>query len=134
MRLLLFLKPLKGQPLEVVSGNGRLDGHLVQGHVDCIGYVDRIENLGGSFQFYFSYSDPKYVTVEKGSITVNGVSLTVVDSSDLGFSVAIIPFTYENTTFKDLKRGDAVNLEFDVIGKYVSRYLEKEFSRKNKGN
>ncbi|OAD45779.1 riboflavin synthase [Polaribacter atrinae] len=100
----------------------RLDGHLVQGHVDqtatCIG----IKNENGSTVYTFNYdASNKNITIEKGSITVNGVSLTVVNSKKNEFSVAIIPYTTENTTFKYLKLNDCVNLEFDVIGKYVSR-------------
>ncbi|MEE9408412.1 MAG: riboflavin synthase [Polaribacter sp.] len=100
----------------------RLDGHIVQGHVDEIGICTNIENQKGSTIFTFSYnSDKNNITIEKGSITVNGVSLTVINSKKKGFSVAIIPYTLENTGFKNLKLGNIVNLEFDVIGKYVSR-------------
>ncbi|RNC88120.1 MAG: riboflavin synthase [Winogradskyella sp.] len=100
----------------------RLDGHIVQGHVDqtakCIG----VKEENGSWQFTFEYdASLNNITIEKGSITVNGVSLTVVNSKHNRFSVAIIPYTYEHTTFKNLKEGDKVNLEFDVIGKYVKR-------------
>lgn len=100
----------------------RLDGHLVQGHVDQTGVCENIIQEDGSWRFYFKYDTSlNNVTIPKGSITVNGVSLTVVDSEIDGFSVAIIPYTFEHTTFKDLKIGDTVNLEFDLIGKYVSR-------------
>lgn len=100
----------------------RLDGHMVQGHVDQVGTCTGIENHDGSWVFSFEYdSSLGNVTIEKGSITVNGVSLTVVHSKDNGFSVAIIPYTYEHTNFKTYKIGSVVNLEFDVIGKYVSR-------------
>lgn len=100
----------------------RLDGHLVQGHVDQTGVCENIIEEDGSWRFYFKYDTSlNNVTIPKGSITVNGVSLTVVDSEIDGFSVAIIPYTFEHTTFKDLKIGDTVNLEFDLIGKYVSR-------------
>lgn len=106
--------------------DGRFDGHIVQGHVDQTGTCDKIEDLNGSWKFYFSYDASKgNVTVEKGSICINGVSLTVVDSEEDNFSVAVIPFTYEHTTFKNLKAGDKVNLEFDIIGKYVARLLGK---------
>ena len=100
----------------------RLDGHIVQGHVDETGICTNISDENGSWVFNFKY-DPtkKNVTIPKGSITINGVSLTVVDSNKNDFSVAIIPFTYEHTTFKHLKENDSVNLEFDVIGKYVAR-------------
>lgn len=100
----------------------RLDGHIVQGHVDETGVCTQVKDENGSTVYTFEYnSDKNNVTIEKGSITINGVSLTVVNSTKLGFSVAIIPYTWENTTFKSLQVGDAVNLEFDVIGKYVAR-------------
>ncbi|MGQ3677303.1 riboflavin synthase [Tenacibaculum discolor] len=100
----------------------RLDGHIVQGHVDGTGTCKRIEDADGSTVFTFSYDfDGTNVTIEKGSITINGVSLTVVNSKKDEFSVAIIPYTYEHTTFKNFKTGTKVNLEFDVIGKYVAR-------------
>jgi riboflavin synthase len=100
----------------------RLDGHIVQGHVDQIGICEKIESRDGSWQFTFGY-DKNFnnLTIEKGSITVNGVSLTVVNSQENKFSVAIIPYTFENTNFKNFETGTIVNLEFDVIGKYVSR-------------
>jgi riboflavin synthase len=100
----------------------RLDGHIVQGHVDETGTCTAIENQNGSTVFTFTYcSEQNNITIEKGSITVNGVSLTVINSTDTSFSVAIIPYTYNNTSFKNLALNDTVNLEFDVIGKYVSR-------------
>lgn len=100
----------------------RLDGHIVQGHVDQIGICNSIENANGSWYYTFEYdSDLNNITIEKGSITVNGVSLTVVNSKKNAFSVAIIPYTYEHTNFKDFTIGTKINLEFDVIGKYVSR-------------
>jgi riboflavin synthase len=100
----------------------RLDGHLVQGHVDQTATCTNIIKEEGSTVFTFNYDEKNNnVTIEKGSITVNGVSLTVVNSKKNEFSVAIIPYTIENTTFKYIKLGDFVNLEFDVIGKYVSR-------------
>ena len=100
----------------------RLDGHIVQGHVDQTGICKSIEEANGSWYFTFEY-DSSYnnITIEKGSITVNGVSLTVVNSKENEFSVAIIPYTYENTNFKNFKVGTKINLEFDVVGKYVSR-------------
>lgn len=103
----------------------RLDGHIVQGHVDQIGVCTNKQEEEGSWRFDFSY-DPSLsnVTIEKGSITVNGVSLTVVDSTKNGFSVAIIPYTYEHTVFKNIQKDTIVNLEFDVIGKYVKRLTE----------
>ena len=103
----------------------RLDGHIVQGHVDQIGICENIEEKDGSWIYTFSYdTSMENVTVEKGSITVNGTSLTVVNSSKGVFSVAFIPYTYENTVFNTLSKGDRVNLEFDVIGKYVARMME----------
>jgi len=103
----------------------RLDGHIVQGHVDQIGICENIQEKDGSWIYTFSYDTfMENVTVEKGSITVNGTSLTVVNSSKGVFSVAIIPYTYENTVFNTLSKGDRVNLEFDVIGKYVARIME----------
>ncbi len=104
----------------------RLDGHIVQGHVDQIGKCINISEENGSWLFTFSYdSSLGNVTIEKGSITVNGTSLTVVNSKENEFSVAIIPYTYENTVFKNFKKGTIVNLEFDVIGKYVARLNRK---------
>jgi riboflavin synthase len=100
----------------------RLDGHIVQGHVDQIGTCKSIQNANGSWYFTFEYDENRNnITIEKGSITVNGVSLTVVNSKKNEFSVAIIPYTYENTNFKNFEIGTRINLEFDVIGKYVSR-------------
>ena len=102
--------------------NARLDGHIVQGHIDQTAVCTNIEDDNGSWIFTFEYdSIQNNITIEKGSITVNGVSLTVVNSKDHSFSVAIIPFTYDNTNFYKLKKGDVVNLEFDVIGKYVKK-------------
>ena len=103
----------------------RLDGHIVQGHVDQTAVCASIEQKDGSWVFTFTYdTDLNNVTIEKGSITVDGVSLTVVDSQKDRFSVAIIPYTYEHTRFHTYKVGTTVNLEFDVVGKYVSRLLE----------
>lgn len=100
----------------------RLDGHIVQGHVDQTGICTNIENANGSWYYSFEYdSSLNNITIEKGSITVNGVSLTVVNSKHNEFSVAIIPYTYEHTNFHSFKVGTKINLEFDVIGKYVSR-------------
>lgn len=104
--------------------NGRLDGHIVQGHVDTTAKLIDLEDQDGSWKFTFQYSSPD-VTVEKGSVTINGTSLTVVDSKEDSFSVCIIPYTYEHTNFHDLQIGDRVNLEFDIIGKYVARLLAK---------
>ena len=104
----------------------RLDGHMVQGHVDQVGTCINVEAQNGSWIYTFEYN-PKLgnITIEKGSVTVNGVSLTVVNSKDNGFSVAIIPYTYEHTNFHTFEEGTVVNLEFDVIGKYVSRLHTK---------
>lgn len=100
----------------------RLDGHIVQGHVDQTAVCTHIENANGSWYYIFEYDSSKNnITIEKGSITVNGVSLTVVNSKANSFSVAIIPYTYEHTNFKQFTIGTIVNLEFDVIGKYVAR-------------
>ena len=100
----------------------RLDGHIVQGHVDQKGNCTSFEETNGSWYFTFEY-DPSLnnITIEKGSITVNGVSLTVVNSNENEFSVAIIPYTFEHTNFKNIKVGTIVNLEFDVVGKYITR-------------
>lgn len=102
--------------------NGRLDGHIVQGHVDATGTCTAIENQDGSWKYTFHY-DSDQVTVEKGSITVNGTSLTVVDSKDHEFSVCIIPYTHEFTNFHTLEVGSTINLEFDIIGKYVAKMM-----------
>ena len=104
--------------------NGRFDGHIVQGHVDQTAIVKSIQDQNGSWLYTFEY-DPSLgnVTVEKGSIAVNGVSLTCFESTRSTFTVAIIPYTYENTNFHELSVGQTVNLEFDIIGKYVKRLL-----------
>lgn len=100
----------------------RLDGHIVQGHVDQTGICKSVEENSGSWYYTFEYDESlNNITIEKGSITVNGVSLTVVNSKKNEFSVAIIPYTHEHTNFKDFKVGTKINLEFDVIGKYVTR-------------
>lgn len=100
----------------------RLDGHIVQGHVDQTAVCTMAEDLNGSWKYTFTYdATPKNITIEKGSITVNGVSLTVVDSGVNSFSVAIIPYTFEHTNFKTFKEGTVVNLEFDMIGKYIQK-------------
>lgn len=107
--------------------NGRLDGHIVQGHVDTTAVCDDVEEVEGSKYFRFVYEVPRemarqgYMTVEKGSVTVNGVSLTVCDSTPTSFRVAIIPYTLEHTNFKAIEKGTRVNLEFDIIGKYLAR-------------
>ena len=107
--------------------NGRLDGHIVQGHVDQTAVCMKVEEADGSWYFTFEYEFDKvkaqqgYMTVEKGSVTVNGVSLTVVNSHDNSFQVAIIPYTYKETNFHTFKEGSVINLEFDIIGKYLSK-------------
>ncbi|MFC6269209.1 riboflavin synthase [Frigoriflavimonas asaccharolytica] len=106
--------------------NGRLDGHIVQGHVDERGEVVSVENRDGSYFVTIKYNENSdFLTVPQGSITVNGISLTVAKSEDYQFSVAIIPYTWDFTNMKNLKPGDAVNLEFDIIGKYVAKLLAK---------
>lgn len=109
-----------------MSANGRFDGHIVQGHVDQVAVCESVEDQNGSWVFTFRYdSSLGNVTVEKGSVTVNGISLTVVNSQEDRFSVAIIPYTYEHTNLHQVKPGTTVNLEFDIIGKYVARLLNK---------
>jgi riboflavin synthase len=107
-----------------MPANGRFDGHIVQGHVDQTGICTRVEERDGSWLFDFEY-DPSTgnLTVEKGSICINGVSLTVFNSKENSFRVAIIPYTYSFTNFHSLKPGDSVNLEFDILGKYIKRIL-----------
>ena len=105
--------------------NSRLDGHIVQGHVDQTGFCSGIDFRQGSWFFDFEYDQhQKNITIEKGSICVNGVSLTVVKSSLNKFSVAIIPYTYDHTNFHQIQKGDAVNIEFDMIGKYISKLYD----------
>ena len=118
-----FLKPGNKVNLErCLKYDGRLDGHIVQGHVDCTAKVESVTEFDGSWEIGFSFETHSgRITVEKGSVTVNGVSLTVVKSRNGFFSVAIIPFTWEHTTFNTLNPGDTVNIEFDIIGKYVAR-------------
>ena len=106
--------------------DGRLDGHMVQGHVDLTAKCKKIKEENGSYLFTFEHKDSENITVEKGSVCVNGVSLTVVDTQDTSFSVAIIPYTFEHTNFKDLKVGDCVNIEFDILGKYISKMFMKD--------
>lgn len=110
-----------------MPANGRFDGHIVQGHVDTTATCKEIKDLNGSWEFVFEHEKSKTnITVEKGSITINGVSLTVVQSTDTLFSVCIIPYTFENTNFKEIKTGSTINLEFDVIGKYVAKMLGRQ--------
>lgn len=107
--------------------NGRLDGHIVQGHVDKTGIVTKIEDADGSFLVSVSYEnlENNFITVPQGSITVNGISFTVAKSLYNGFTVAVIPYTWENTNMQHLKTGDLVNLEFDIIGKYIAKLMIK---------
>jgi riboflavin synthase len=122
-----LLKPGDEVNLErCMIANGRFDGHVVQGHVDQTGQCISVKDQDGSWLFDFEY-DPAggNVTVEKGSISINGVSLTCFNSKDKGFTVAIIPYTFEHTNFHQIKEGSLVNLEFDIIGKYVKRLLNK---------
>jgi riboflavin synthase len=108
--------------------DSRLDGHMVQGHVDLTASCTAIDEADGSWYFTFAF-EPKgeeHITVEKGSVSVNGVSLTVVNSQDKSFQVAIIPFTYDMTNFHKFKVGSVVNLEFDIIGKYIARILKAQ--------
>ena len=106
-----------------MAASSRFDGHIVQGHVDQTGVCKSIKEENGSWMFTITHEAKDHITVEKGSITINGVSLTVVDAQRTQFSVCIIPYTFEHTTFKTLKAGNTVNLEFDIIGKYVEKLL-----------
>jgi riboflavin synthase len=108
--------------------DGRLDGHIVQGHVDQTAVCTEVRESEGSWYYTFEYTplQDDYITVEKGSVCVNGVSLTVVNSRDTSFQVAIIPFTYEVTNFHQIKPGTLVNLEFDIIGKYIAKILKQQ--------
>jgi riboflavin synthase len=108
-----------------MAANSRLDGHIVQGHVDAVGTCLAIDERDGSWYYRFGYQpDETQLLVDKGSVCVNGVSLTVVKPTLDSFSVAIIPYTYENTNFQSLRPGDTVNLEFDIIGKYIAQYVK----------
>jgi riboflavin synthase len=110
-----------------MPANGRFDGHIVQGHVDQTGICTALEDQNGSWLISFEYDDStNNITVEKGSVCVNGVSLTVVNSKDNGFSVAIIPYTWEHTNFHQLAVGKTVNLEFDILGKYMQRIMQRK--------
>ncbi|MBL7813089.1 MAG: riboflavin synthase [Bacteroidetes bacterium] len=107
-----------------MPANGRFDGHIVQGHVDCTATLLSSEDLNGSWKLRFEHRAEAGVTVEKGSICVNGVSLTVVDSKPDQFSVVIIPYTWEHTNLGQLQAGDSVNIEFDIVGKYLEKYFK----------
>jgi riboflavin synthase len=108
-----------------MQNNGRFDGHIVQGHVDQVASCSSIEEQEGSWEFTFDFLPGEHVLVEKGSVCVDGISLTCFAVSDNSFKVAIIPYTFDNTNFGQLKAGDIVNLEFDIIGKYVQRLMER---------
>lgn len=108
-----------------MPANGRFDGHIVQGHIDGIAKVESLDRAGGQLTLMFSHNPENGVTVTKGSVTVNGVSLTVIHSSNNTFSVGIIPYTAEHTNLQFLKLGDVVNIEFDIIGKYLKKYLQR---------
>jgi len=109
-----------------MAANARFDGHIVQGHVDLTGVCTEIKDQQGSWEYRFTYpASSGHVTVEKGSICVNGTSLTVVDSQDDSFTVCIIPYTFEHTVFHQLKIGDRVNLEFDILGKYIKKLMQR---------
>lgn len=105
---------------------GRLDGHMVQGHVDQRAKCTEIKEEKGSYLFTFKHKQSDNITVEKGSVCVNGVSLTVVNSKDTSFSVAIIPYTFEHTNFQNIAIGDTVNIEFDILGKYIAKMFMKD--------
>lgn len=109
-----------------MKANNRLDGHLVQGHVDTTCICTEVEEREGSWYFTFDYENAHHhLLVDKGSVCINGVSLTVIHPAQGNFQVAIIPYTFEHTNFKTLKKGDRVNIEFDILGKYIARYMEK---------
>ena len=111
--------------------DGRLDGHMVQGHVDQTAVCTKVEEAGGSWYYTFEYEplQDDYITVEKGSVCVNGVSLTVVNSQQRSFQVAIIPFTYEITNFHQIKVGTVVNIEFDILGKYIAKIVKQQLGK-----
>jgi riboflavin synthase len=111
--------------------DGRLDGHMVQGHVDQTAKCTEVKEAGGSWYYTFKYEplQDDYLTVEKGSVSVNGVSLTVVNSKQKSFQVAIIPFTYEVTNFHQIKKGTVVNIEFDILGKYIAKILKLQLGK-----
>lgn len=111
--------------------DGRLDGHMVQGHVDQTALCTEVKEAGGSWYYTFQYKplQDDYITVEKGSISVNGVSLTVVNSKPESFQVAIIPFTYQVTNFHQINRGTVVNIEFDILGKYIAKIVKQQLGR-----
>jgi riboflavin synthase len=107
-----------------MPAHGRFDGHIVQGHIDGTGTIQSIENQAGSFLIGIHYTMPNHLTVPKGSIALNGISLTVVDSQPGQFSVAIIPYTWNHTNLHQLSIGDTINLEFDILGKYIQAWMK----------
>jgi riboflavin synthase len=111
--------------------DGRLDGHMVQGHVDQTALCTEVREAGGSWYYTFEYEPAQddYITVEKGSVSVNGVSLTVVNSEAKSFQVAIIPFTYEVTNFHQIRKGTVVNIEFDILGKYIAKIVRQQLGK-----
>ena len=111
--------------------DGRLDGHMVQGHIDQTAVCTEVKEAGGSWYYTFKYTPAQddYITVEKGSVAVNGVSLTVVNSKPDSFQVAIIPYTYEVTNFHQIKKGTVVNIEFDILGKYIARIVKQQLGK-----
>jgi len=111
--------------------DGRLDGHMVQGHVDLTATCISVREAEGSWYYTFEYEpkSPEHLTVEKGSVSVNGVSLTVVNSKDKSFEVAIIPFTHEVTNFHQIKKGSVVNVEFDILGKYIAKIVRQQLGK-----
>ena len=111
--------------------DGRLDGHMVQGHVDLTAVCTSVKEADGSWYFAFEYEPrgPEHLTVEKGSVSVNGVSLTVVNSKERSFEVAIIPFTYQMTNFHQIKPGTVVNIEFDILGKYIAKIIRQQLGK-----
>ena len=115
--------------------DGRLDGHMVQGHVDQTALCTNVLEAGGSWYYTFEYEPSRddYITVEKGSVSVNGVSLTVVNSKPKSFEVAIIPFTWEVTNFQQIKKGTVVNLEFDILGKYIAKIVKQQLGKQDAG-
>jgi riboflavin synthase len=114
-----------------VKADGRLDGHMVQGHIDLTATCTEVQEAEGSWYYSFTYEprSEENMTVEKGSVSVNGVSLTVVNSLEKSFQVAIIPYTYQVTNFHEIKKGSVVNIEFDIIGKYIARILKKQLGK-----
>ena len=127
-----LLKPGDKVNLErSVKPDGRLDGHMVQGHVDQTAVCTGVEESGGSWYYTFEYEplQDDYLTVEKGSVSVNGVSLTVVNSKEKSFQVAIIPFTWEVTNFHQIEKGTVVNIEFDILGKYIARIVKQQLGK-----